>query len=90
MHNSLTRLRIYIEPRDAWIGVYVSEKAVYVCPVPFLVIRFARRARPQPAASKTQQTIDLILSGDIDPAGLDPFWAAAAGQRRREAGAAKH
>jgi hypothetical protein len=38
------RLRIYIEPRDAWIGAYIAEKAIYVCPVPFLVIRWDRHA----------------------------------------------
>jgi hypothetical protein len=36
------RLRIYLEPRDAWIGVYVAPKAVYVCPLPFLVLRWQR------------------------------------------------
>jgi hypothetical protein len=37
------RLRIRLEPRDAWVGVYVASDAVYVCPVPFLVIRWQRR-----------------------------------------------
>jgi hypothetical protein len=36
------RLRIYLEPRDAWIGAYIAERAVYVCPLPFLVIRWRR------------------------------------------------
>lgn len=36
------RVSIYIEPRDLWIGVYVSEQAVYVCPLPCLVIKIAR------------------------------------------------
>ena len=38
----VSRLRVYFEPRDAWIGVYVAPKAVYVCPLPFLVIRWQR------------------------------------------------
>jgi hypothetical protein len=39
------RLRVYIEPRDAWIGCYVSNDAVYVCPLPFLVFRWTRRGQ---------------------------------------------
>lgn len=37
------RLYIYVEPRDAWVGAYVAEDYVYVCPLPFVVLRFARR-----------------------------------------------
>ena len=36
------RVSVYVEPRDAWIGVYVDRRAVYVCPLPFLVLRWAR------------------------------------------------
>lgn len=39
----LGRLQVYIEPRDAWIGAYVAAAAVYVCPAPFLVLRWTRR-----------------------------------------------
>lgn len=39
------RLSLYLEPRDAWVGVYVGPDAIYVCPLPFVVIRW-RRARP--------------------------------------------
>lgn len=38
------RLAIYLEPRDAWVGAYIAPDAVYVCPVPFLVIRWDRTA----------------------------------------------
>lgn len=38
----LGRLHLYVEPRDAWIGVYVDPKALYVCPLPFCVIRWRR------------------------------------------------
>lgn len=38
-----SRLSFYIEPRDAWIGVYVAKKAIYVCPLPFCVLRWERR-----------------------------------------------
>jgi hypothetical protein len=40
------RLRIYLEPRDAWVGAYVAKNAVYVCPVPFLVFRWRRGGTP--------------------------------------------
>jgi len=36
------RLAVYIEPRDIWVGVYVAHDAVYVCPLPLLVFRWAR------------------------------------------------
>lgn len=39
------RLSVYVEPRDIWVGAYVAETAVYVCPLPLLVFRWTRRAR---------------------------------------------
>jgi hypothetical protein len=41
-HRLDRRLRIYLEPRDIWVGVYVAPQAVYVCPIPCLVFRWAR------------------------------------------------
>jgi len=41
--RGMSRLRVYIEPRDIWVGVYVAPKAVYICPVPLLVFRWQRR-----------------------------------------------
>jgi hypothetical protein len=38
----LGRLSLYIEPRDAWVGVYVAADAVYVLLVPFVVARWSR------------------------------------------------
>lgn len=43
MRLQLGRLSVYIEPRDIWVGVYVAHGAVYVCPLPMLVIRWRRR-----------------------------------------------
>ena len=40
--NGNRRWRVYLEPRDIWIGVYVARDAIYVCPLPFLVIRWQR------------------------------------------------
>ena len=36
------RVRLYIEPRDIWVGVYVAPDAVYICPLPLVVIRWDR------------------------------------------------
>jgi hypothetical protein len=33
---------VYIDWRDWWVGVYVSDAAVYVCPLPCLVLRWMR------------------------------------------------
>jgi hypothetical protein len=41
--RALGRLSVYVEPRDAWIGAYVALNAIYVCPIPFLVIKWERR-----------------------------------------------
>jgi hypothetical protein len=38
----LGRLSVYVEPRDAWVGVFVAPNAVYVLLVPFLVFRWQR------------------------------------------------
>jgi hypothetical protein len=36
------RLSMYLEPRDIWIGVYVAPNAMYIRPVPTLVIKWIR------------------------------------------------
>jgi len=36
------RVSLLFEPRDVWVGVYVAEAAVYVCPLPTLVIVIQR------------------------------------------------
>lgn len=36
------RVQVYIEPRDIWVGVYVAPDAVYVCPLPLLVVKVRR------------------------------------------------
>lgn len=42
VHVPRLRLAIYREPRDVWVGAYVSPAAVFVCPAPCVVLRFAR------------------------------------------------
>jgi hypothetical protein len=43
-------MKIYIEPRDYWVGYYRGETHHYVCLLPCLVIRWRRRvATPDPA-----------------------------------------
>lgn len=36
------RLAVLFEPRDLWVGVYVGRSAVFVCPLPCLVIRWRK------------------------------------------------
>lgn len=36
------RLSVYVELRDLWVGAFVASTAVYVCPLPCLVIRWQR------------------------------------------------
>lgn len=35
-------VQLYIEPRDVWVGAYVGRGAIYLCPLPCLVIRWQR------------------------------------------------
>ena len=42
------RLHVYLEPRDWWIGAYVHEAYVYVCPAPCVVLRFTRSPDRRP------------------------------------------
>ena len=37
------RLWLIFEPRDIWLGVFVAPKAVYVCLVPCLPVKWERR-----------------------------------------------
>lgn len=41
----LGRVQLYIEPRDLWVGAYVAPDAVYVCPLPLVVIKVDRSLR---------------------------------------------
>lgn len=36
------RVRVYVEPRDWWIGYYRGETHHYACPLPCLVIRWRK------------------------------------------------
>lgn len=40
---ALGPLRVYLDWRDWWIGYYRAENYHYVCPLPCLVVRWARR-----------------------------------------------
>lgn len=35
--------KIYIEPRDIWVGAYIGKDALYVCPLPMLVLKWERK-----------------------------------------------
>lgn len=40
--RSPRRLRIYVDRRDWWIGMYIARDAIYVCLAPCVVIRYWR------------------------------------------------
>lgn len=37
------RVVAYIQPCDLWVGAYIAEDYVYVCPLPIVVVRIDRR-----------------------------------------------
>lgn len=39
------RVRVYLDARDWWIGLYVGPHHLSLCPLPTLVIRLRRPAR---------------------------------------------
>lgn len=38
-------MKIYVDLRDWWVGVYIAPTYVYVCPLPCVVLRFRRRQK---------------------------------------------
>jgi hypothetical protein len=38
-------LRLYLDPRDWWVGYYRGEEHHYLCVLPTLVLRWDRRRR---------------------------------------------
>jgi hypothetical protein len=46
MRLQVGRLSIYFEPRDIWVGVFMGPSAIYVCPLPMLVVRWWRCTPP--------------------------------------------
>lgn len=42
------RLSVCIEPRDLWFGIYLGRSAVYVCLLPMVAFRWARKQRSCP------------------------------------------
>lgn len=39
------RVEISFEPRDLWIGVYISETGIFIYPLPMIAIRISRGRR---------------------------------------------
>src|SRR5262245_22210986 len=60
------RVKVLWEPRDLWVGAYVSPTAVYVCPLPMLVARWARTYH-KAAALITRDQRMLVISSGMDP-----------------------
>lgn len=44
--NTPTWVRVYRDPADWWIGLYIGANHLYRCPLPTLVIRIRRRIPP--------------------------------------------
>lgn len=40
--DSRSRLEVYVDWRDWWVGVYRGPDATYICPLPCVVIRVAK------------------------------------------------
>lgn len=36
-------MKVYIDPKDWWVGYYCGDTHHYVCPLPTVVIRWKRR-----------------------------------------------
>lgn len=45
-------MKVYLEPRDVWVGYFRGDDHHYVCPLPCVVVRWRRKAtRNEPTAS---------------------------------------
>ncbi len=67
----LGRIQVYIEPRDAWVGVYLAPTALYVCALPFVVLRWQR---DPPSSERGAEQVRTFTCRR--PAGPAPFTAA--------------
>ena len=38
----LLRLDVYVDTADWWVGVYLGPTAIFICPLPCLVVRWQR------------------------------------------------
>lgn len=43
-------MKVYFEPRDLWVGLYIAPNAFYFCPLPTLVFKWERSAAPEGGA----------------------------------------
>lgn len=60
-----SRVAIYFEPRDIWVGVFISSKGIaYVCLVPCLVIAWRFRASPPRHRIRSGVTRSSGATGD--------------------------
>ena len=78
------RLRVYLEPRDAWVGIYFGPEVTYVCPLPFLVIRWVRKpglAAPYRREGRGSLRGRFAAADDWDSAGTNEGIARDFGER---------
>jgi hypothetical protein len=64
--RSQRRLRVLIEPRDLWVGAYISRDAVHVVPFPTVVFRWARTYH-KAAALIVRDKKMLVINSTMDP-----------------------
>lgn len=62
-------MKVYIEPRDWWVGYYRGDEHHYVCPLPTVVIRWDRKAAriPEPVIVPGATPFDLCTCGVCGP-----------------------
>ena len=41
----MSRLTVSLAWFDLWIGVFISKDAVYICPLPCILLKWRRRSR---------------------------------------------
>ncbi len=76
------RLQLYVEPRDLWIGVFVAPTAIYVCPLPAVVLKWPRRATTDRVADEAWSIVERSTRAKVAAelraaliAGERPPWA---------------
>jgi len=44
----MRRIQFFFKKEDAWIGCYWDLLSIFVCPLPFCVIKIGRKLKPSP------------------------------------------
>jgi hypothetical protein len=54
-------LVVYVEPRDAWRGLFFGEQGIYWCPLPLLVVKWTGN-RPRFLAALLAVTVAAMVA----------------------------